>query len=135
MKVTRKNPAHRDARGVITDLHVGKPVNALTTVTCRKGAVRGNHYHKYTTQFTYVLAGRLRFAAQKDGGRVERRVVRTGDLITSLPWESHAFEALADSALLAFCHGPRAGRNYEKDTFRLATPLIVAKQRPSSGKP
>jgi len=46
------------------------------------------------------------------------------DLVTSLPLESHAFEALEDSELLAFCHGPRAGMDYEKDTYRLECPLI-----------
>lgn len=135
MNITRIKPVYKDARGVITDLHDGEPVNALTTVTCRTGAIRGNHYHKHTTQFTYVLTGRLRFLAQNEGGPVERRVVRAGDLITSLPRERHAFEALEDSVLLAFCHGPRAGRNYENDTYRLAEPLIVAKQSKRSSKP
>ncbi len=135
MNVTRKKPVHRDARGVITDLHVGQPVNALTTVTCRKGAIRGNHFHKGTTQFTYVLSGRLHFFAQNEGGPVERRVVRAGDLVTSPPLERHAFEALEDSVLLAFCHGPRAGRNYEKDTYRLAEPLTVAKKPKRRAQP
>ncbi len=135
MNITRVIAAHKDARGVITDLHVGKPVNALTTVTCRTGAVRGNHFHKHTTQYTYVLTGRLRFFAQNEGGRIERRVVRAGDLITSLPLERHAFEAVEDSVLLAFCHGPRAGRNYENDTYRIAEPLIAAKKPKRSVKP
>lgn len=135
MNITRRKPAHRDDRGVITDLHVGEPVNALTTVTCRKGAVRGNHFHKHTTQFTYVLSGRLRYFAQREGDGVKRRVVQTGDLVTSLPRERHAFEALEDSVLLAFCHGPRAGMDYEKDTYRLAEPLTAAKKTKRARQP
>ncbi|KAF0171858.1 MAG: cupin 2 conserved barrel domain protein [Limisphaerales bacterium] len=131
MNIIRRKPAHRDARGVITDLHVGEPVNALTTVTCRKGSVRGNHFHKLTTQFTYVLSGRLRYFARNEGDAVKRRVVRSGDLVTSLPRECHAFEALEDSVLLAFCHGPRAGLNYESDTYRLAEPLTAPKPKRS----
>lgn len=124
MNVARKSPAHADHRGAITDLHVGEPVNALTTVTCNKGAVRGNHFHKLTTQYTYVLRGKLRYAGQTPGQPVEERTIAAGDLVTSLPLESHAFEALEDSELLAFCHGPRAGMDYEKDTYRLEYPLI-----------
>lgn len=124
MNVVHRDPAHADQRGVITDLHVGEPVNALTTVTCVKGAVRGNHFHKLTTQFTYVLRGRLRYVGQSQGCPVEECVIAAGDLVTSLPLESHAFEALEDSELLAFCHGPRAGMDYEKDTYRLECPLI-----------
>ena len=124
MNVSRRPPAHTDERGVITDLHVGQPVNALTTVTCVKGAIRGNHFHKLTTQFTYVLSGRLRYVGQSQHAPVEECTIAAGDLVTSLPLESHAFEALEDSVLLAFCHGPRAGMDYEKDTYRLAEPLI-----------
>ncbi len=126
MNVARKFPAFTDQRGAITDLHVGEPVNALTTVSCAKGAVRGNHFHKLTTQYTYVLSGRLRYAGQSPGRPAEECTLSAGDLVTSLPLESHAFEALEDSVLLAFCHGPRAGMEYETDTYRLAEPLIAA---------
>ena len=127
MNVTHRPPAHADQRGVITDLHVGQPVNALTTVTCLKGAIRGNHFHKLTTQFTYVLSGKLRYVGQNLDRPVEECTIAAGDLVTSLPLESHAFEALEDSVLLAFCHGPRAGMDYEKDTYRLEEPLITLK--------
>lgn len=134
MQITRLKPAHSDARGVITDIHVGQSVNALTTVTCRKGAIRGNHFHKKTTQFTHVLSGRLRFYSQIEGGPIERKIIRAGDLIVSPPLHRHAFEALEDSVLLAFCKGPRAGTNYETDTYRLDVPL-TAKRTSRATKP
>ncbi len=124
MNVIHRKPAHFDARGVITEIHVGQPVNALTTVTCVKGAIRGNHFHKLTTQFTYVMSGRLRYFSQTPGGPIESCIVEAGDLATSLPFESHAFESLEDSILLAFCHGVRAGIDYEKDTYRIEVSLV-----------
>jgi quercetin dioxygenase-like cupin family protein len=124
MNVIHCKPAHSDARGVITDIHVGQPVNALTTVTCVKGAIRGNHFHKLTTQFTYVMSGRLRYFSQSPGAPIESCIVVAGDLVTSLPFESHAFESLEDSVLLAFCQGVRAGVDYEKDTYRIEESLI-----------
>jgi quercetin dioxygenase-like cupin family protein len=85
--------------------------------------VRGNHYHKATTQYTYILDGRFRLYTQNPGEKVRTRIVKPGDLVISPPLERHAFKALEDAKLLAFCTGPRAGRQYEIDTFRLEIPI------------
>jgi quercetin dioxygenase-like cupin family protein len=103
--------------------------NSLTIITSRKGTVRGNHYHKATTQYTYIVKGTCRYYSQKPGGPVEQAIVRKGDFLVSPPLESHAVEALEDVVLLAFCQGPRAGSQYETDTFRLEEPLV----RPREG--
>ena len=128
MKVTHLKPASRDARGLITDILDGVPVECVTILSSKRGAVRGNHYHKKTTQYAYVVKGRFRLHTQTPGGRVRSGVVKAGDLVTTPPGERHAFVALVDSLLIACAHGPRAGRSYESDTFRLEAPL--ARQRP-----
>jgi hypothetical protein len=51
-----------DARGVIQDLFDGDKV-AVTHITTLKGAIRGNHVHDLTTQWTYVTSGKLRMAS------------------------------------------------------------------------
>ena len=45
-------------------------------------------------------------------------------MVISRPWEAHAFKGLKKSKLLVITRGPRAGSNYEKDTFRLKKPLL-----------
>ena len=129
MHVTRRKPAHRDARGVIIDILENDRVEAVTMLTSKKGTVRANHYHKKTTQYTYIVSGRVRVAEQRGNGRVERRILKAGDLLTTPPWVKHAVEALADTVLIACAHGPRRGKNYEDDTYRLETPLIPARRR------
>lgn len=124
MKLDHRLPAFSDARGAITDIVENVPFDSLTLITSTKGAVRGNHYHKETTQYTFILEGSCRYYAQKPGEAPEQSVVVKGDLVVSPPMESHAFEALEDSVLLAFCKGPRAGTQYETDTFRLEVPLV-----------
>jgi len=37
--------------------------------------------------------------------------------------ERHAFVALEHSTMLACAHGPRVGRSYEADTYRLEKPI------------
>ena len=123
MPVVRVKPAVIDARGAITDVLDGVPVECVTLLTSRKGSVRGNHYHKKTTQYAYVVRGRFRLFTQRPGQRVRARVVKTGELVVTPPLERHAFVALEDSLLLACAHGPRSGRSFETDTFRLTVPI------------
>lgn len=130
MILVSRKPAFTDERGEITDVVEGEVFDSLTVITSAKGAVRGNHYHKETTQYTYILEGRCRYYSQKPGAAVEQAIAVKGDLVVSPPLESHAFESLEDAVLLAFCKGPRAGTQYETDTFRLDDPLA----RPPEGE-
>lgn len=127
MKLIRTKAAFTDARGSITDILDGVPLNAVTIITNKKGAVRANHYHKKTVQYTYVLSGRIRYASKGKSGR-KSAIMKPGDLAISPPGESHATLALTDATFLALAHGLRHGREYEKDTFRLAEPLIKPKK-------
>jgi quercetin dioxygenase-like cupin family protein len=134
MQVVRKRPVFKDSRGEITDIFEGSKFDCLTILTNAKGAVRGNHYHKATTQYTFILEGRFRLYSQAPGGKVATRIVKPGDLVISPPRERHAFRALEDSKLLAFCTGPRAGRQYETDTFKLDIPISGPAQPVPAGK-
>ena len=48
-----------DPRGTITDAFYKCNMNHCAIITNEPGAVRGNHYHKYTTQYTLVLTGSM----------------------------------------------------------------------------
>lgn len=119
MNVVRRKPAVRDGRGAITDIIEDTAVECATVITSRKGAVRGNHYHKKTTQYAYVLEGSFMAYEQRVRGRRQRRTIRAGDLLVTPPLVRHALVALEDSVLVVCTHGPRAGKNYEADTYRL----------------
>lgn len=122
-RIWRPSPAFVDERGEITDLLVREPVEYVTQITSRSGAVRGNHYHKETTQWIYVVEGRLQVLTQLPGEAVRADVLEPGQLIINLPNERHAMIALTDARFLVFTRGPRGGEDYEKDTYRLSEPL------------
>lgn len=124
MKITRLRPAVKDRRGTITDILDGVPQNSVTIITSKKGAVRGNHVHKRTVQWTYLLSGRVRYVSRKGNGKVKSAVMRPGDLAESPAGEAHTIVTLADCAFLAISRGPRHGKSYESDTFRLTEPLV-----------
>jgi quercetin dioxygenase-like cupin family protein len=124
MQKIELNPAHSDARGVITDLLQDETINAVTVISFADGAVRANHYHKETYQWNYVLSGSIKLVTQLPGQDVVETLMTKGDFTVTVPNESHALMALEPSELLVLTKGPRGGKEYESDTFRLPDPLI-----------
>lgn len=115
----------QDQRGNIVDLIENETINAVTLITFTKDAVRANHYHNETTQWNYLLSGNIKIAGQMPNQETEEIVMTPGDLVETVPQERHALKAIEDSTLLVFTKGPRGGKEYETDTFRLETPLLV----------
>jgi len=114
-----------DERGKIIDLIENDAINAITVVTFRKGAVRGNHYHKQTTQWNYLMRGKIKLVTQVPGEEVVETIMEPGDLTVTYPNDRHAATALEESEAMIFTKGPRGGKEYESDTFRLDAPLIT----------
>lgn len=126
MEKLKVTPSFKDHRGEIIDLLENESVNAVTLITFTRGAVRGNHYHKQTTQWNYLLSGCIKLVSQYPGGPIVETIMRAGDFVVTGPNVSHALVALEDSSVMVFTKGPRGGKEYESDTFRLETPLVVA---------
>ena len=117
-------PAFQDQRGAIADVLEGEPVEHVTIIDSAPGAVRGNHFHRETNQWVYVLRGALHYVVEGPDGEREQGTVRPGDLLMTGPMEKHAMEALEPSSMVVLTRGPRGGRKYETDTYRLDEPLI-----------
>jgi quercetin dioxygenase-like cupin family protein len=111
-----------DERGVIQDL-LETHLDAVTEITTKAGAIRGNHVHKQTTQWTYVVYGLMKFAWIEDDG-VHTKMYGPHSLVKEPAGVPHAWEAVNDTCVLVFTQGPRSGSAYESDTERLAHPLL-----------
>ena len=59
MIVHSLSTSFKDERGEITDILQHVPVDSVTLITCKKGAIRANHYHKESIQYSYVLSGEM----------------------------------------------------------------------------
>jgi len=122
--------AFSDKRGNIIDVFQISPKDHCAIVTFNKGAVRANHYHKKSTQYSFILSGKLtlKYAkVDKKGniiGKIKKKIIGPNVLITHKPYEAHAFIANKKSFMIAFADGLRGGKDYEKDTFRLKFKLI-----------
>jgi len=124
MKVEHKKVNFKDGRGTIVDIFTNSPKDHGTIIFSKKGAVRGNHYHKESTQYTFVVQGQLTMLSQKQGSKkIYRHILKQNDLMEHKPLEAHTLIADEDTIFFAFVNGLRGGKNYEKDTFRLENAL------------
>lgn len=123
MKKIKIKINHKDKRGSITDLLEKKNINAITLITQKKGSVRGNHFHKKTIQWNYVLKGKLELYTKKKN-RMIRTILSKGEFAVTVKNESHAIMALQNTEFLVFTQGPRGGKEYENDTYRLKNLLV-----------
>lgn len=120
MPVRHIEPAYVDDRGVIADILENELIHHVTLITSRRGATRGNHYHNETIQYLYMIEGRMRLTTQMPGRGAESVILSKGDLAVNVPAERHAMRALEDSVFMVFTKGPRGGREFESDTYRLS---------------
>ena len=110
---------YKDDRGIIKDLIQKKNINAITYITINKNKVRGNHYHKKTVQWNYILSGKLKVFTKQKKKRLKVKIFEKGSFFHSPPKEMHAFLALKKTEILVFTQGPRGGKEYESDTYRI----------------
>ena len=121
---------HTDDRGTIRDIFISSPKDHCSIITFAKNAMRANHFHKESTQYTYVIDGEIVMATLlvdlqgEPSGEVEQVVLGPGDLVTHPPYHAHAFRAVKPSTILAFADGTRGGSDYEKDVYRLKNSII-----------
>jgi quercetin dioxygenase-like cupin family protein len=124
MKKINLKIAFKDRRGKIIDLIEGEKINAITLITIKKGAIRGNHYHKKTWQWNYIVSGKIRLVTKMSNKKIKKTLLNPGDLALTLPGELHAFIGIEDCKFLVFTKGPRGGKEYESDTCRLEKLLV-----------
>lgn len=112
-------PVHTDARGSIFDI-VEDKVGHVGMVTFETGAIRGNHYHKVSVQYSYVLTGELEFStANPDGSNIKTEKITAGTLTRIPPGVVHAYKALSKSQMLDVVTLSRNDDGYESDTVRV----------------
>jgi len=114
----------KDHRGIIKDL-IQENINSATYITIKKGKIRGNHFHKKTTQWNFVIKGRvnLYYKTNVKSKKIKKILLKRNDLAVCYPNEPHAFKCIKNCEIIVFTKGPRRGKEYENDTFRLDTPI------------
>tara|TARA_R110000782_G_scaffold81225_2_gene160577 strand:- start:524 stop:928 length:405 start_codon:yes stop_codon:yes gene_type:complete len=113
---------HTDDRGSIVDLFYDEDINHVATVTSEPNVIRGNHYHKETTQHMLMTKGSLEYWYKNvDSDEPSKMVIANeGDLVSTGPNEIHALRiGPKGNEFVVFSQGKRGGKDYESDTFRV----------------
>ena len=113
---------HNDDRGSIVDLFYNEDINHVATVTSEPNVIRGNHYHKETTQHMLMIKGSLEYWYKTVDSNEEAQMVvaKEGDLVSTGPNEIHALRIGPEgNEFVVFSQGKRGGKDYESDTFRV----------------
>mgnify|MGYP001604283906 CR=1 FL=1 len=112
--------AYKDKRGVITDL-LNEKVNHIGLITTKKSYVRANHYHKLSTQYSYIFSGKFEVSIAKHNKplAVKKYILNQGEIITIPPLNIHKFKAIKDSVMIDIVSESRAGKKYEDDVIRV----------------
>ncbi|MCC7357354.1 cupin domain-containing protein [Candidatus Uhrbacteria bacterium] len=127
MKIIETKVIFHDGRGDIRDVISDTPISTITHMTCEPGSVRGNHWHKATTHYDYILKGSFELYIKTSDGRTEKTIIKAGDVVFSPPGEARAFKALEYSEFLSCTYGPSRNNSedFYKDTVKLETPLVT----------
>jgi len=121
VKITKITPAFEDDRGKISDL-INEPINHVGLITTEKDAIRANHYHKLSTQYSYILSGKFEvlLSSVDDPDNKKKIILNAEELITIPPKVIHKFKAIENSTMVDMISESRAGTNYEKDVVRIS---------------
>ena len=123
MNLRKIKVAFEDDRGSISDIFYKEKFDHAAIIKTNSGNfIRGNHYHKNTTQHIFMTKGELRYwyldLNDKSNKIPKSILVPQGYIVTTKPWEVHALEMLGESEFIVFSSGIRGGIDYESDTFR-----------------
>jgi len=93
---------HRDSRGSITGLINDGVWKEFNIITSESDIIRGNHYHKHTTELFMILEGCIKVKTQyvHDGqliGEISEDKVHANDVFLIRPLINHTFEVLEAS--------------------------------------
>ena len=118
--VKKINPVHTDERGSIIDL-LNEKLNHVGLIVTEKDAIRGCHYHKLSTQYTYVLSGKFEILIAKSNTptNVKKIILESGEIIIIPPGIIHRFKALEKSTIIDMVSESRAGNSFEDDVVRV----------------
>lgn len=97
MNLLDPESTHSDARRKLTQLFT-YDIKQVNLYEAKSGAVLGNHFHKETIEFFYVVEGTLDYNLEK--------LIEEGEIFVVYPSETHTLTCITDVKLMTFLSKP-----------------------------
>ena len=127
MKLKKLKINFKDKRGSISDIFYNTSIQHVAIIKSKPNVLRGDHYHKKTTQWMYITKGSLEYWYKPLNSKANPKVklLKVGDLVETPPNEMHALKIGKNgNEFIVFTMGKRGGKDYENDTYRFKPTLI-----------
>lgn len=120
VEIKKISPVFSDETKSITDL-LNKPVNHVGLITNEKDSIGGNHYHKLSTQYSYILYGKYEvlLAPWDQPFNVKKIILNSGEMIIIPPKVIHRFKTMEKAVMIDIVTESREGTGYEDDVYRI----------------
>lgn len=112
----------KDERGSISDILIGEKIEHVGIINSKAKTIRGSHYHKISTQYNYILKGKIELTIKDVNdpkAKKEKIILNEGDYVKIPPNVIHRLKAIVDSTFLVLTSEARIGKSYEEDTYRV----------------
>ena len=107
MKKLKANFEFSDERGEFLEVWRGDQWKEINFFTALKGAVRGGHYHKETTELFFVIAGRCEVEIKDlKTGQDKKFIFGFKDIFLVEPYEAHFITAMEDLKVVTLLSKP-----------------------------
>ena len=111
-------PILNDERGLFFEVLNKTQITHIIVTTFTKNAVRGNHFHKKTTQITFIISGEVDYYFKLPISKIKVLSLIKNSFLITKPYEIHAYKFKKNTKMLILSKGLRGGKDYEKDTYR-----------------
>lgn len=91
--------SHQDDRGSLYQL-MHNNIGQVNVLKSKKGTVRGDHYHKISTESFFVVTGQVEVVCSKNG-EDEKSIFSEGDFFQISPYIMHSMRFPEDCILVA----------------------------------
>jgi len=98
MKIVKPNAVVADDRGKLIEVLLNIGYKQMNHVITKKGVTRGNHYHKTTREFFYIIRGKIIVTVTNvKTNNTTRFTASPSDCFIIEPYENHTVEFLEDT--------------------------------------
>ncbi|MEK6914060.1 MAG: class I SAM-dependent methyltransferase [Nanoarchaeota archaeon] len=120
VEIKKIEPVYSDPTKSITDI-INEPVKHVGLITNEINSIGGNHYHKLSKQYSYILLGKYEvlLAPWNQPFNVKKIILNAGEIIIIPPKIIHRFKALEKCVMIDIVSESREGNKYEDDTYRI----------------